>query len=543
MLTVMFLGAAVFFLLAYRFYGRFMAEKFSLDDSNKTPAETMFDNMDYVPSHPALVLGHHFSSIAGAGPVVGPITAAGMFGWLPAYIWVVLGCSFIGGPHDTGSMVASIRHKAQSTGMVIKRWIGDRGSFLFLCFSILTLFLIQAVFLQLSCINMASDPAVAFTAIVFMFAAVIIGLLIYRFNVPLKWVTVIMLPVVFGSLWVGSSSETIQTMFKLPLETWRWVIVAYMFAASLLPVWLLLQPRDYMTSYFLYFVLIVGAVGMIFGSFGGGFEVTQPAFKGFSTGTAYLWPMLFVVVACGAVSGFHSMVGSGTTAKQIRKEKDTIIVGYGSMLLEGIVAVIALGTFMIATQGASPMITYANGFSRFATLLGIEPAMGMTLGLFAINSFVLTSLDTATRLTRYQLQEITGQRLNKYVATTLAVGGALFLVLSKTDKGASIADVIWPIFGSANQLVAALALLTVAVWLKKGLKVDNRWLIYPMWFMLATTIAALFLLIRNNLMAAVTNWPLVIISVVLVGLAFLMVREAMIALKSEGDPASDSTSS
>ena len=533
MLAILFLSAAVFFILAYRFYGRFMSEKFGLDNSKKTPAETMYDGMDYVPSHPALVLGHHFSSIAGAGPIVGSITAAGMFGWLPAYIWVLLGSSFVGGPHDTGSLVASIRHKAQSTGMVIKRWIGEKGSFLFLCFSILTLLLVQAVFLQLTCINMAADPAVAFTAIVYMFMALVVGLLIYRFNVPLKWVTVIMLPVVFGTLWLGSSSETIMTMFALPLETWRWIIIAYMVAASLLPVWLLLQPRDYMTSYFLYFVLLVGAVGMIFGS--GQFEVTAPAFKGFSTETAYLWPILFVVVACGAVSGFHSMVGSGTTSKQIRKEKDTLIVGYGGMLLEGIVAVIALGTFMIATQtDVSPMIAYANGFSKFASLLGIDPAMGATLGLFAINSFLLTSLDTATRLTRYQIQEISGNRVNKYAATAIAVAGALVLVLSKAGDQ-SIADVIWPIFGSANQLVAALALLTIAVWLKKGLKVDNRWLIYPMWFMLATSIAALFLLLKGQLMSVHTNWLLVIISIILMGLAFLMVREAMLALKCEDE--------
>jgi carbon starvation protein len=535
MLTVLFLAALVFFALAFKYYGGFMSRIFGLDNSRKTPSETMYDGIDYCPAHPAVLMGHHFSSIAGAGPIVGPITAASMFGWLPAYLWCVIGSSFLGGPHDTGSLVASIRHEGKSTGVVIKRWIGERGSFLFLCFSILTLILVVAVFLQLSAVNMAADPAVAFAAMVYMALAVCFGMLVYRFGISLKLSTIVMLPFVFGACWFAKSNPEFAATFKLPMETWRWILVGYIIVASLLPVWLLLQPRDYLASYFLYFAVIIGAIGMIVG--GGSFEVVMPAFKTFSAGPAgnqYLWPMLFVVVACGAISGFHSMVGSGTSSKQLRTEKDSLIVGYASMLLEGMVAVIAIGTIMIAkVEGPlNPMLAYSQGFGKFASIVGIDPALGATLGLFAINTFLLTSLDTATRLTRYQIQEFSGNRINKYVATLIAVAGALVLVHSKSGN-IPIANVIWPIFGSANQLVAALALLAIAVWIKKDLKAPNGWLMGPMWFMLATTIVALGLLIRDQVAKADPNYVLVVLSVVLMVLAVLMVREALAAVKGE----------
>lgn len=538
MLAVLFLAALVFFVVCYRIYGRFMSRVFALDDTRKTPAETMYDGVDYCPAHPAVLLGHHFSSIAGAGPIVGPITAAAWFGWAPAYIWCLIGSAFLGGPHDTGSLVASIRHEGKSMGEVVRRWIGERGRFLFLCFTILTLILVVAVFLQLAAATMAGDPVVAFAAVVYMVLAVIFGLLVYRFNVSLKFSTLIMLPIVFGACWLAHTNPALAEPFKYSLDTWRWILVGYIILASLLPVWLLLQPRDYLASYFLYFSVIIGAVGMLFGS--GSFDVTLPAFKGFSTsGDQYLWPILFVTVACGAISGFHSMVGSGTSSKQLRRESDSIVVGYGSMLLEGMVAVIAIGTIMISGSIATggPVATYAAGFGKFASLVGIDPKLGTSLGALAINSFILTSLDTATRLTRYQIQEFSGYRMNKYVATLVAVAAALVLLFSKTGDKPMWA-VIWPVFGAANQLVAGLALLGLGVWVLKGLKLDNRFLMVPMWFMLVTTIAALVLLIRDQFVAAAgPNYVLVIISVVLMVLAVLMVREALAALKPGSGPA------
>ena len=531
MLAVLFLAALIFFLACYKWYGGFMNRVFSVDSQRPTPAHSMYDGVDYCPTHPAVLLGHHFSSIAGAGPIVGPITAAAWFGWLPAYIWCLLGSAFMGGPHDTGSLVASIRHEGKSMGEVIRCWIGERGRFLFLCFTIVTLLLIVAVFLQLAANTMANDPAVAFSATVYMVLAVCFGLLTYRFGVSLKVSTLIMLPIIFGSCWLAHTYPAIAAPLALTAETWRWLLVGYIFLASLLPVWLLLQPRDYLASYFLYFAVAIGAVGMLFGS--ASFEVTLPAFKGFSVaGDQYIWPILFVTVACGAISGFHSMVGSGTSSKQLRSEKDAMIIGYGSMLLEGMVAVIAIGTIMIsgAVATGGPVITYAQGFGKFASLVGIDPVLGSSLGALAINSFILTTLDTATRLTRYQIQEFSGNRIDKYTATAIAVFGALALLLVKSG-GKPTWAVIWPVFGSANQLVAALALLGVAVWVRKGLKKNNTFLMIPMWFMLTTTIAALLMLIRDQFAAGAPNLLIVGVSSVLMVLAVLMVREALNALK------------
>lgn len=537
MLIILFMAALVFFIVSYRWYGRFMARKFELDDSRKTPAERRFDGVDYCPAHPAVLMGHHFSSIAGAGPIVGPITAAAWFGWLPAYLWCLIGSAFMGGPHDAGSLIASIRHEGQSMGEVVRRWIGERGRFLFLCFTVVTLVLIVAVFLQLAASTMAGDPAVAFSACVYMLLAVIFGLCVYRFGLPLKLLTVLSLPFVFGSCWLAHVYPAIAAPFAFSMESWRWLLVGYIILASLLPVWLLLQPRDYLASYFLYFAVFIGAIGMLFAS--SDYEVVLPAFKTFTAGEGqYMWPILFVTVACGAISGFHSMVGSGTTSKQLRVESESMLIGYGSMLLEGLVAVIAIGTIMISGSmlNNNPVATFAAGFGSFCAFIGIDAKLGASLGALAINSFILTTLDTATRLTRYQIQEFSGYRINKYLATLIAVGASLMLLLPKTgDK--PVWQTIWPVFGSANQLVAALALLGVGVWVKRGLKKSNAFLMAPMWFMLTTTIAALVLLIRDQIIAGSLNLLLVVASVVLILLAALMVREAMKALSQDaGSP-------
>ncbi|SBW02643.1 Carbon starvation protein CstA [uncultured delta proteobacterium] len=537
MLAALFIFAFVFFLVAYKFYGNFLVRMFDLDDSRKTPAECLYDGMDYCPTHPAVLMGHHFSSIAGAGPIVGPITAAAWFGWLPAYIWCLFGSAFFGGPHDMGALVASIRHDGKSMGEVVRRWIGERGRFLFLCFTILTLFLIVAVFLQLAANTMANDQAVAFAAVVYMGAAILFGMMVYRFNISLKIATIVMLPIVFGSCWLAHAVPAIGAVFALSMPVWRWILVGYIIIASLLPVWLLLQPRDYLASYFLYFAVIIGGIGMIFGS---GFDVTLPAFKGFTVSVGgseqFIWPILFVTVACGAISGFHSMVGSGTSSKQLRHEKDSLVVGYGSMLLEGLVAVIAIGTIMIAggqiAQGG-PVITYAQGFGKFGALVGIDVALGTSLGALAINSFILTTLDTATRLTRYQIQEFSGGKLDRYTSTLIAVAGALALLLFETG-GKPTWAVIWPVFGAANQLVAALAFLGIGAWLYKGLKRQITFIMVPMWFMLITTLAALGFLIRDQFVGPAVNWIIVVVCALLAVLGILMLKEALAALKPSG---------
>jgi carbon starvation protein len=535
-LAILFGGSIVLFLVCYKVYGGYLARIFNLDDTTETPAECLFDGIDYCPAHPAVLLGHHFASIAGAGPIVGPITAAAMFGWLPAYLWCVIGSAFLGGPHDMGSLVASMRHDGKSVGEVVDRWIGRRGKVLFLCFTILALILVVAVFLQLSAGSFAADPAVAFSATLYIFMAVLFGVLIYQYRVPLWLMTVVMVPIVIYACWYGNYSPWVADTFKFSMETWRWLLVLYIFLASILPVWLLLQPRDYLASYFLYFAVIIGAIGMFMGR-GEGFDIVLPAFKGFTAGTQYMWPMLFVIVACGAISGFHSLVGSGTTSKQLRKESDTVLVGYGAMLLEGVVAVIAIGTIMLTGVIAEggPTITYAQGFGKFAAILGIDPKVGMSLGLLAVNSFLLTSLDTATRLTRYQIQELTNMKVDKYTATIIAIAAAMALLLTKTHgpTGAVIPAwaAIWPIFGASNQLVAALALLAIGVWVTKALKGDNRFAMIPMWFMLVTTVAALGIMIKENMAYENPNYILVVPSVLLLVLAVLMVLESFKSLR------------
>ena len=512
-----------------------MAKIYGLDDANKTPAETMFDGIDYCPAHPAVLVGHHFASIAGAGPIVGPIAAASMFGWLPAYIWCLVGSAFLGGPHDMGALVSSMRHDGKSIGEVIDRWIGRPGKILFLCFTILALVLVVAVFLVLSANTFAADPIVAFVGCLYIGMAVISGILIYKYHTPLWLVTVVMLVIIGFATVQGVNSEWIMSTFKLPNTTWNWILAGYILIASILPVWLLLQPRDYLASYFLYVAVIIGAVGMIFGSsFNSGEIIT---WGGFIVDGTPIWPMLFVIVACGAISGFHSLVGSGTTSKQIAKESDAVIVGYGSMLLEGVVAVIAIGTVMVTGTivKGGPVVTFSHGMGQFATILGMDPKLGMRLGAIAINSFLLTSLDTATRLTRYQIQEISNMKINKYIATIITVAGALALMFTPAHDPAGNAipawKAIWPIFGASNQMVAALALLGVGVWVFKALKKSNKFLMIPFWFMIVTTGAALVLLIKNSLAGEHPNFLLAGVASILMVLGVLLVVQAFKAMK------------
>jgi len=531
----LFIGAVVFFALCYVFYGRFQARVYGLSDDNKPPSELFFDGVDYVPAHPAVLLGHHFASIAGAGPIVGPIAAANLFGWLPTYLWCLIGSAFLGGVHDMGALVSSMRHKGLSVGEVVDKWIGRKGKRLFLTFTWLALVLVVAVFLELSASTFAADPAVAFSGTLYIFMAMLFGVLIYKRGVSLSVVTVVMVPVVIGAVFFASGNEWVQTTFALSKNTWRLILTVYIFFASVLPVWLLLQPRDYLASYMLYFSVLLGAIGMIFGS---KFEVNLPAFKGANPAEGvYLWPMLFVIVACGAISGFHSLVGSGTTSKQLRRETDAKLVGYGSMLLEGVVAVIAIGTVMMAggILKGGPTVTYGKGLGQFASLIGINPKVGTSLGLLALNSFLLTSLDTATRLARYQFQEFFDMKVNRYVATAVGVVFALALLYYKTG-GVPAWKLIWPVFGASNQLVAALALLALAVWVKLGLKKNNAFAMYPFFFMIATTMAALLFLIKAN----IKNPLLSGISILLIILAVMLVKEAKDALSGHGPSANES---
>lgn len=538
LLALLFIIAAVWFIFGYYWYGGYLANVFELDDSKPTPAHSKFDGIDYVPAHPMVLLGHHFASIAGAGPIVGPIKAAALWGWLPAFLWVTLGTVFIGGVHDMGAIVSSMRHGGLSVGEVIKQWVGPRAKQLFLIFTWLALVLVIAVFLELAAATLAANAAVAFAATMYILLALIFGYMVYKWNISLSIATLIMVPLVFLAVIVGVYVPSVANVFQFSVMTWKWILIVYIFLASVLPVWILLQPRDYLSSWLLYFSVFVGGIGMIFGAkFMTGVEGALPAFKGFTPADGkYLWPLLFITIACGAISGFHSLVGSGTTSKQIDKETHARVIGYGGMLLEGIVATIAIGT-IIMTGGKfdNPLLVFGSGIGKFATLFGIPETVGMAIGLLALNSFILTSLDTATRLARYQFQEFFNNKVDRYTASIVGIVFATILVFTKATDPATgnpmpMWKVIWPVFGSANQLVAGLALLGIGVWVIRGLKKSGAFAMYPMIFMMVTTITALGILIRDTWKTAKV---LSITAILLIILALWLAYEAYAVLQRD----------
>jgi carbon starvation protein len=490
----MVLIGVICFVFAFMTYGKKLEKDWGVDDSKKTPAHTMNDGVDYVPAKAPVLLGHHFASIAGAGPIAGPITAAA-FGWLPVLIWVIVGSIFFGGVHDFGSLYSSVKHDSKSIGEIIKKNVGIPGKKLFNIFAFLTLALVIAVFTNLVADTFANVPASASASILFMLLAVAFGFATNR-GVPLGVATIIGVIILFVSVWLGMLFPV-----KIAANTWKWLLLGYIFIASVTPVWVLLQPRDYLNSFLLYAMLGGGVLGIIIGNP----TVQLEAFTGFQTRLGYMFPVLFVTVACGAISGFHSLVSSGTTSKQLNKESDARVVGYGGMLIEGVLAIVALLSFavltkeQVATAGGAGAI-FAAGVGNFMTNFGIPFQVGRSFTALAFSAFALTSLDTATRLGRFIFQEtfedITGSdstlATNRYIATLATIAAGAVLVFSGQ------APVIWPIFGSANQLLAGLALLTLTVWLKNTGK-DNSATKYPMFFMFAVTLTALVLLVQQNI--------------------------------------------
>ncbi|MGB9838977.1 carbon starvation CstA family protein [Thermovenabulum sp.] len=514
-LVLLILGA-VLFIAAYATYGAYLAKQWGISVDRKTPAHELYDGVDYVPTNRFVLLGHHFASIAGAGPIAGPIQAA-IFGWLPVYLWIVIGSIFVGGVHDFGALLASIRHKGKSIGEIIEANIGKTGKKLFNIYAWLTLILVVGAFTSITADAFAATPAAGTASVLFIFIAMLFGEFVYRRNANLAVSTIIGVAVIFLSIWIGYKYPFLQ----LSKETWQYILLVYVFFASVLPVWLLLQPRDYLNSFILYAMLIGGALGII---------IMRPtlqlqAFKGFtvvtSAGPQYLFPILFVTVACGAISGFHSLVSSGTTAKQIDSEKDTRFVGYGAMLIEGLLAIVSLisVSYVAKAQGA-PAVIFANGVSEFMSSFGVPKEFGKVFITLAFSAFALTSLDTATRLARYIFQEYfeseTGKTswiADKYVATAITVIISYVLVTYGYQK-------IWPIFGSSNQLLAALALLALTAWFIKTGK-NPTFTLVPMIWMFAVTLTATLLLMKN--FYAAKNYLLVFLAVALFVLSIILI--------------------
>ncbi|MGI6143935.1 MAG: carbon starvation protein A [bacterium] len=524
-LGLLFIGL-ICFVVAYKFYGDYLDHKvMGIKADAQTPAHALYDGSEYVPASAPVLLGHHFASIAGAGPITGPIAAAA-FGWVPVALWIIGGSVFFGGVHDYSSLLASSRHEGKSIGEIVRRNVGERAQVLFLLFSWLTLLLVVSVFTILTRDVFVSIPEVATTSILFIILAIIFGLAIYRMKLPLGITTVAGVALLILCIYIGFNNPIVADA-----TTWTYFLLAYIFVASVAPVWILLQPRDYLNSFLLYALLIGGLLGIIVGR--PSFEL--PAFTSFDA-NGYLFPMLFVTVACGAISGFHSLVSSGTTSKQLNNEKDARLIGYGGMLIEGLLALIALSTAAIlTTEGYSttlaemggPTGLFSQGIGTFLSYLGIPMSFGVVFGGLALNAFCLTSLDTATRLARYAFQEFFETRVpaltNKYIATLVGLVLAGALALSGNWSA------IWPIFGSANQLLAGLALLSVSVWLMRRGR-DYRATFYPMVFMLIVTLTALYFLIRSNL--AAQNYVLGIPGLLLFVLAIFLVVETYNIMKS-----------
>lgn len=532
MLAILFLAACAVLTIAYFTYGRFLERRLGVDDSRETPATTQRDGVDYVPTPEPVLFGHHFSSIAGAGPIVGPVVAGIAFGWGPAIVWILIGCIFVGGVHDFSALVASIRHRGQSIGQICRRYLNPVTYRGFLVFIWLAMVYVLAVFLDLTATSFApvaslpqgeSLPAdvaasvlqggnVATSSIIYIGLAVVFGLSVVRLKLPLWLGSLIFVPLVFVGLWAGGivplTVDRVPALFGSARNTWNVVLLGYCLVASVLPVWFLLQPRDYLSSFLLYACLLGGALGLVISGLQGATGLSYPVFRGFSEANlGFLFPALFITIACGAVSGFHSIVASGTTAKQLRRESAARPVAYGGMLVEGALGLLALSAVMIlgSRPEGTPVAVFAGAIGTFVGSLGLAPEMAAAFGMLAVSTFLLTTLDTCTRLGRFIFVELFGLEgpAARFVGTlaTLALPGVLVFISIAGPTGTPMPawKAIWPAFGTTNQLLAALALLVVYTWLRH----EGRralFVLVPMVFMCVITLVSLVQLIAQHLL-------------------------------------------
>ena len=532
--------------LGYTLYGRFIARQYALDDSRETPAVALEDGIDFVPTRRFYLLGQHFSAIAAAGPIAGPILACLQFGWLPCLLWIGIGVVFIGAVHDFSALVASVRHQGKSIAEIVKLTLGARAWLAIMVFIWIALVYVIVAFADITASTFVSGGddlagsefafhpggAVAAASILYLALSLVMGLVERYLRPPLWLLTVVFVPATLGAVWLGTQ---ISTWLALSAQSWALLILAYCFVASLTPVWALLQPRGYLGGFVLYLALFVGTVGMFFG----GFTIEQEAFKTWQApgASGALFPFLFVTIACGACSGFHGLVCSGTTSKQIGKESDCKSIGYGAMLLEAFVALIALATVMIVatpdTVGKAPGTIYGAGLGRFlAGMIGEQHLLfATTFGAMAFSTFVFDTLDVSTRLGRYILQELLGWtgRAGALLATAATVlVPAVFVVAA----GEGSYRIFWTLFGTSNQLLAALTLLGVSVWLRKGGR--RYWYtVAPMVFVLTITvwslvvqIAAAGAAVASGVAGFDTTTINGVVAIALLALAALLVVEA-----------------
>jgi carbon starvation protein len=515
MLTLLAVAVIAWLVFGYFGYGRWVAKQFVLNDDRPTPANEFSDGEDYVPTRPFYLFGQHFSAIAAAGPIAGPIIACLAFGWLPCLLWIALGVVLIGAVHDFSSLTASIRHSAKSVAEITRDQLGLGAGRAMMAFIWIALVYVTVAFTDITAGTFVSGDealagetsfnpggAVALASVLYLGLSILLGL-VERFIKPPLWLaTIIFVPATFALSYVGTQYSNLLVFNH---QTWAVLILIYCVVASLLPVWALLQPRGYLGGFVLYTAIAVGVIGIFFG----GYAIQQPAFKGFDIGgmTGMLFPFLFVTIACGACSGFHGLVCSGTTSKQIDKESHAQPVGYGGMLAEGFVAFIALVTVMIATSDAlvgpdgkflSAGKIYGNGIGNFLTLLvGKENlAFAITFGAMAFSTFVFDTLDVTMRLGRYLIQELIGipGRIGALIGTLVTVAVPFTLIFFA--KPGSYVE-FWTLFGASNQLPAALTLLSITAWLYKARR-RIAFTLIPMLFVLLITLWALGTMVYVN---------------------------------------------
>lgn len=526
--------------LGYKVYGSFIEKHVIQADKDRlTPAREMNDGIDYSPAKKPLLFGHHFSSIAGAGPILGPLLGVLYFGWLGALLWVALGSVFFGAVHDYTSLMTSVRNKGNSLGDISEKTLGVRTKIIFSVFLWFALALVIAVFAVVASQTLVSQPQIVIPTFGLIFLAMAFGWLVYKKGIPIPMATLVAIVILILMIILGELIPVelpARVMGMSSQNIWFFVLIIYSLFASSLPVWLLLQPRDYISTWILFLGLGMGYLGLIALHP----SIHAPAFVSFSSKGGPLWPMLFVIIACGAISGFHSIVAGGTTSKQLPDELSGKLIGFGGMLTEaalaGLVIFIAAGVLIwdpsraenplgfqyLMTSVGDPIQAFAAGYGRIVSSLpAITLALGSFFGMVMLNAFVLTTLDTGTRLGRLIFSELWGKKTslfrNRWVASSIIL---IFAALMGATEGYKA---IWPVFGASNQLVAALALIVVSSYLV-AIKKPKKYTLYPACFMLVTSLAALiyqgtiFLMEGSLLLAA--------ISVLLVVLAFVIVYEA-----------------
>jgi carbon starvation protein len=554
------------YLIAYHVYGKFLARKiFKLDDNRLVPSRELADGLDYVPTRKGIIFGHHYTSIAGTGPIVGPAIGI-IWGWVPALIWVFVGSIVMGAVHDLGSLVVSLRNEGKSLSDIAGPLINKRVRTIFFLIVFFELWIVIAIFALIIGLLFARYPQSVFPIWMEIPIAVALGYAIYKRGVNVIAATAIAVTVMYVTVVMGHWLPfAMPSVGPVPaVSVWIVVLLAYAFVASTLPVTTLLQPRDFINAWQLFVAMGLLLMGAVAASTTGGLEIVAPAFNASPKGAPPLWPFLFVTIACGAISGFHCLVASGTTPKQISREGDALFVGYGSMLLEGALAVLVLvavaagigmhyelkeaGTGAVTVlagreawlthyaswQGAegltSKLDAVVTGSANMMSTFGIPFALGIIIMGVFIASFAGTTLDTATRIQRYVLSEL-GQDLglvrlsNRFVATGIAIGSAAALAFVTGANGQG-AMRLWPMFGAVNQLLAALALLIVTVYLRRRLAWG--WLVtaLPMLFMLVMTHYAMYL--NERRFFANGEWLLVVVNALVQVLAIWMTIEAII---------------